>query len=77
MLEKGQRFLRLVEVRTRIPYSRSTIYQLIAQSKFPRPFNLGGRAVAWLESDIDAWIEARVERTRDRSGAALQTNKWL
>jgi prophage regulatory protein len=56
MHEKTERLLRLVEVRTRIPYSRSTIYQLIAQSKFPKPISLGGRAVAWLESDIDEWI---------------------
>lgn len=64
MPEKIQRLLRLAEVRSRIPYSRSTIYQLIAQSKFPKPIGLGGRAVAWLESDIDGWITARVECAR-------------
>jgi prophage regulatory protein len=74
MHEKAQRLLRLVEVRSRIPYSRSTIYQLIAQKKFPKPINLGGRAVAWLESDIDGWIAARVESARgncDRSSDAI------
>lgn len=54
------RFLRLTEVRARVPYSRATIYRLIAAGQFPRPYSLGGRAVAWLESEIDAWIEARV-----------------
>lgn len=61
MPEKAQRFLRLAEVRARIPYSRSTIYQLITDGKFPKPISLGARAVAWLESDIDAWITARIE----------------
>jgi prophage regulatory protein len=64
MSEKHQRFLRLADVRDRVPYSRSTIYQLIAQGKFPKPISLGARAVAWLESDIDAWIEARIENGR-------------
>lgn len=54
------RFLRLSEVRRRVPYGRASIYRLIAAGQFPRPYSLGARAVAWLESDIDAWIEARV-----------------
>ena len=44
-----------------MPYGRASIYRLIAAGQFPRPYSLGARAVAWLESDIDAWIEARVE----------------
>ena len=64
MSEKHPKFLRLVEVRNRVPYSRSTIYQLVAQGKFPKPINLGARTVAWLESDIDEWIAARVGKSR-------------
>lgn len=69
MSEKHQKLLRLSDVRERVPYSRSTIYQLIAQGKFPKPISIGERAVAWLESEIDAWIEARIER--GRAGASL------
>ncbi len=54
------RFLRLSEVRNRVPYSRATIYRLITAGQFPRPYSLGARAVAWLESDVTAWIEARL-----------------
>jgi prophage regulatory protein len=64
MSENHPKFLRLAEVRNRVPYSRSTIYQLITQGKFPKPINLGARAVAWLESDIDEWIAARVGNSR-------------
>ena len=64
MSEKHKRLLRLTDVRERVPYSRSTIYQLIAQGKFPKPINIGERAVAWLESEIDAWIQARIESGR-------------
>ncbi|MDR3798419.1 MAG: AlpA family phage regulatory protein [Terracidiphilus sp.] len=57
---RPQRFLRLDDVRVRIPYSRSTIYQLVAQGKFPKPINLGDRAVAWIEADIDKWMADRI-----------------
>jgi prophage regulatory protein len=66
MPEKHSKLLRLEDVRGRVPYSRSTIYQLIAQGKFPKPISIGERAVAWLESDIDAWIDSRIESGRAR-----------
>lgn len=69
MSEKTQRLLRLADVRSRVPYSRSTIYQLIAQGKFPKPISMGERAVAWLESEIDEWIEARIESGRTGASA--------
>ena len=62
------RFLRLSEVRGRVPYSRATIYRLITAGQFPRPYSLGARAVAWLESEIDAWIAARVEAAQAQAG---------
>ena len=31
----------------------------MAQGQFPRPINIGRRAVAWPLSVIDEWIEAR------------------
>ena len=64
MSEQHQRLLRLTDVRERVPYSRSTIYKLISQGEFPKPISIGERAVAWLESDIDAWIEARIQNGR-------------
>lgn len=38
---------------------RSTIYRMIAESKFPRPVRLGERAVAWRRTDLDRWSQAR------------------
>ena len=54
------RFLRRRSVEDRTGLSRSTIYLFVQNGTFPRPVRIGGRAVAWLESDIDAWIEARL-----------------
>lgn len=53
--------LRLPVVVVRTGFSRSSIYQRIAEGKFPAPIQLGPRAVGWLESDIEAWIAARVQ----------------
>jgi prophage regulatory protein len=64
------RFLRLPEVKNRVPYGRASIYRLMAAGQFPRPYSLGARAVAWLESDIDSWIESRV-----KNGAASQVQR--
>jgi prophage regulatory protein len=69
MSEKHQKLLRLADVRNRVPYSRSTIYQKISRGEFPKPISIGERAVAWLEADIDAWIEARVESARGEGRA--------
>jgi len=53
------RILRRREVQALTGLSRSTIYQYIANGKFPRPVALGPRAVGWRESDIDRWIADR------------------
>jgi prophage regulatory protein len=71
METKSQKFLRLTEVQRRVPYSRSAIYQLASQGKFPKPLNLGARAVAWLESDIDEWIASRIAKCRALAPLAL------
>src|SRR5215469_6862663 len=60
-----ERFLRLSAVRERVPYSRSTIYRMCAKGEFPRPYPLGAGAVAWLEREVDAWIQAQIERSRN------------
>ena len=54
------KFLRLPEVKSRTGFSRSSIYLFVQNGTFPRPVRIGGRAVAWLETEIDEWIEARL-----------------
>jgi prophage regulatory protein len=60
----GQSILRLPQVRLRVGLSRSSIYQKISRQEFPRPVQLGIRSVGWLESEIERWIEERVEHSR-------------
>lgn len=51
--------LRLPDVLKAVCLSRSTLYLMVSEGRFPRPIKLGGRAVAWRESDVDAWLASR------------------
>jgi prophage regulatory protein len=62
--------LRLPTVQNRTGLSRSTIYFKISEGQFPKPINLGARAVGWLESDVEAWVATRVEESRQLTRGA-------
>ncbi|MBL5966452.1 AlpA family transcriptional regulator [Lelliottia amnigena] len=55
-----ERFLRLPEVIHQCGLSRSTLYDLIARDAFPAQVNLGGKNVAWLQSEVTAWMVERI-----------------
>ena len=66
--------LRLPDVKRSTGLSRSTIYLRITQGTFPKPVSLGGRAVGWLEAEVQRWLERRIEvsrRERTDVGATL------
>lgn len=58
----AEKLIRRPEVEARIGLSRSTIYDWMKRGDFPQPVKLGERLVAWKESDITAWMEAREKR---------------
>lgn len=60
--------LRLPAVKARTGLSRSTIYLRIAEGDFPKSIRLGGRAVGWIESEIQAWVQQQIDAAR-KSGA--------
>ncbi|MFV3089533.1 helix-turn-helix transcriptional regulator [Pseudomonas sp. GW6] len=53
--------LRLNAVVLATGLARSTIYKLIGSGEFPRPVPLTGRCVGWIESEVAAWIQSRIE----------------
>ncbi len=63
-----QVILRRTQVQTRTGISRSGIYQKMAVGEFPKSISLGPRAVGWLESSIDAWIQERVALSSKAGG---------
>ena len=52
--------IRLPKVMEKTGFSEPWIYRLMSQKRFPRPTKLGPRAVAWVEEEVDAWIDARI-----------------
>jgi prophage regulatory protein len=65
--------LRLPDVKRSTGLSRSTIYLRISQGTFPKPVSLGGRAVGWLEAEIQQWLQRRIEASRSESSGVGAT----
>jgi len=54
------RFLRLKEVMHITGLGRTSVYNFMAEGKFPKSVSLGDRAVAWIEADVEEWMEQKV-----------------
>jgi len=69
--KQKHRFIRLPEVMSRTGYGRTSIYRKMEDGSFPQSIKLAGpsldpslfdcRAIAWLEEEVDQWIESRIE----------------
>ena len=53
------RLLRRSSVEEITALSKATIYRMMDEGNFPHPIRIGSRAVAWPQSAIVEWIEAR------------------
>ena len=70
-LKTKHRFIRLPEVMSRTGYGRTSIYRKMEDGSFPKSLKLGGppkdpnefdsRAIAWIEEEVDQWIESRIQ----------------
>ena len=58
------RILRRQLVESQTGLSRSKIYDLITRDEFPRPIKIGARAVGWIEADIAAWINQKIDAAK-------------
>lgn len=56
--------LRLPAVKARTGLSRSTIYLRMSRGSFPKPITLGGRAVGWIEAEVNDWLKQQIESSR-------------
>jgi prophage regulatory protein len=65
------KLIRFPEVMSRTGYGRTSIYRKMEDGSFPKSLKLGGppkdpnvfdsRAIAWIENEVDQWIESRIE----------------
>ena len=68
---RQKRLIRLSEVLSRTGFGRTSIYRKMEDGSFPRSVKLGGpledpnafdcRAVAWIEDEVEQWMESRIE----------------
>ncbi|HHQ4305296.1 helix-turn-helix transcriptional regulator [Serratia fonticola] len=56
--------IRLPDVQRRTGYSKAWIYRLMSQGKFPTSVKIGTRAIAFVESEIDEWVNERIAESR-------------
>lgn len=61
----NERLIRMKDVMRITGLSRSRIYQYIAEDKFPDSVSIGGRSVAWVESEVFKWVKSVIGRRDD------------
>ena len=71
IIKTKSRLIRLPEVLSRTGYGRTSIYRKMEEGTFPRCLKLGSpfkdpskfdsRAIAWIEDEVDQWVESRIE----------------
>jgi len=53
------RLMRLPEVMKLVGLSRTTVYELIKRSQFPKPVKPSQRVSAWCSDEVEQWVESR------------------
>ena len=59
-----QHILRLPTVKAITGLSRSTIFLRMSEGTFPEKISLGSRAVGWLETEVQDWLDERISVSR-------------
>lgn len=67
MSERKEKLIRLPEVIKRTGISKTTIYELINEKRFPSQVKIGARAIAFIESEIDEWIYKLINSSRNKA----------
>ena len=63
------RLLTLRDVTAATALSRSAVYALMAESRFPKPIRIGARAVRWVEQEVLDFIASRPRAGSERPPA--------
>ncbi len=62
-----ENLMRLPEVMKRTGFGRSQIYRLVNQGEFPKQIQISSGSVAWLESELEAWMKERIRLSRNNN----------
>lgn len=58
--------LTVKQVAEKLSLGQSTIYRMVANGEFPKPFVLYSNRTAWLDEDVDAWLAERAGKAVER-----------
>ena len=74
MLPTNKRIVRQAEVLARTGLRPTALKDAIIRGEFPRAIHMTdhGRAMGWLEAELDAWLTARIVARDERPTAARQ-----
>ncbi len=78
-MDRPNRFISMSETLDRVGFSKTHIYRLINKGEFPKPVPLGRFKVAFLETEVDQWMESRLaareegEGTEERRARAIKS----
>lgn len=64
-MQNNNQLIKLNTVLQKVPYSKPSIYRLMAEGKFPKSINLGGRSVFWIEAQIDEFIQNSINQSKE------------
>ncbi len=73
-LAESIRILRRKQLENKTGLSRSGIYAKLKPNPkrpndydptFPKPISVGAKAVGWIESEVDAWLEQQIKNSRE------------
>jgi prophage regulatory protein len=66
----AQRLIPYEALKTKcIPYSKPHLWRLEKASKFPKRVPIGAGRYAYVEAEVDAWIDARIAERDDGAAA--------
>ena len=67
----GDHFIRQREVCARLGVSRTWLFRHVRAGSFPSPRRLSENAVAYLASEVEAWMKSRPQTRPDTTSATV------
>ncbi|UQB43140.1 AlpA family transcriptional regulator [Thiomicrospira microaerophila] len=61
--------LRAKQTQAATGLSRSHLYNLVSKGLFPKPVKLSEKSVAWIEAEVQAWIDSRIAERDNVEGS--------
>lgn len=67
---KPVRLMSLKDVTARTTLSKTSVYELMKEGRFPKQVRLGSRSVAWVESEVEAFITSAINNRENQERVA-------